>query len=203
MYSETKKTHFMDKQQDLRVIRTKASIKKAMFDLLNEKPFEKITVRDIAKSAMINRATFYLHYLDKYDLIDNIELDVLNEMNDAMAYITEKSIRTAINSGGPLPHILPILEYIENNGSFFTLIDNNNRNYIFYNKLVGKFSQKIVKIMGITPETALYEYKKEMGIAAASSVLSEWVRKKMADPKEDIASLITTTIMLFICSPSS
>ena len=39
-------------------------------DLLAEKGFEKITVNDIAERADINRGTVYLHYVDKFDLLD-------------------------------------------------------------------------------------------------------------------------------------
>ncbi len=40
----------------------------AFVNLLPEKPFEAITVQDIASRSTVNRATFYAHFLDKYDL---------------------------------------------------------------------------------------------------------------------------------------
>ncbi len=58
----------MSKKTDLRVIRTKKSIKRALLGLLKEKNYNKITIQDISEEAIINRNTFYLHYLDKDDL---------------------------------------------------------------------------------------------------------------------------------------
>ena len=58
-----------DINKDLRVIRTKESIQDALVELIEEKGFEAITVKDITTRAKINRGTFYSHYQDKYDLI--------------------------------------------------------------------------------------------------------------------------------------
>ncbi|EEL70861.1 hypothetical protein IGA_00005 [Bacillus cereus HuA3-9] len=55
---------------DLRVARTKEAIRDALTELINEKGFDSITVKDITARANINRGTFYLHYRDKYDLFD-------------------------------------------------------------------------------------------------------------------------------------
>ena len=58
---------------DLRTIRTKKSIAEAYLQLRREKPLEKISVKELAERAFINKATFYLHYEDIYDLTDKIE----------------------------------------------------------------------------------------------------------------------------------
>src|SRR5215470_13637762 len=55
-------------QTDLRIRRTHKFLQEAMIELIAEKGFDAITVGDIAERAMINRATFYRHYQDKYDL---------------------------------------------------------------------------------------------------------------------------------------
>jgi len=57
---------------DLRIRRTHHFLQEAMIDLITEQGFESITVGDIAERAMINRATFYRHYQDKYDLVAKI-----------------------------------------------------------------------------------------------------------------------------------
>ena len=50
-----------------------AAITGALFSLLETKDFHKISVSDIIKKAKINRSTFYRHYVDKYDILDNIK----------------------------------------------------------------------------------------------------------------------------------
>ncbi|WP_240624913.1 TetR/AcrR family transcriptional regulator [Staphylococcus debuckii] len=57
---------------DKRVIKTQRNITETFLDLFYKNDFEKITVKKIAEAAEIERKTFYLHYLDKYDLLDAI-----------------------------------------------------------------------------------------------------------------------------------
>jgi len=69
---------------DLRMRRTLQAIRDAMIGLMNEKGFEHTTVKDITERAVINRATFYLHYQDKYDLLARMADESLQELVQAM-----------------------------------------------------------------------------------------------------------------------
>lgn len=58
---------------DLRVKKTRNSIINAFLQLRAKKPLERITVKELADLAEINKATFYLHYKDIYDLSEKLE----------------------------------------------------------------------------------------------------------------------------------
>ncbi|QBD75832.1 TetR/AcrR family transcriptional regulator [Ktedonosporobacter rubrisoli] len=62
-------------QTDLRVKRSHKLLRDAFIELIAEKRFDEITVGDISARAMVNRATFYRHYQDKYDLVEKIFTD--------------------------------------------------------------------------------------------------------------------------------
>lgn len=57
--------------KDLRVRRTHKLLQSSLIELVKEKPFDKITVTDICERAMVHRATFYTHFEDKYQLLDD------------------------------------------------------------------------------------------------------------------------------------
>ena len=57
---------------DPRIIRTRRDLVQALESLLLAKPFSQITVQEITEAALINRATFYAHFEDKYALLDYI-----------------------------------------------------------------------------------------------------------------------------------
>lgn len=57
---------------DPRVRRTRQMLQAAMSALLKEKDFADINVQDITERADLNRATFYKHFMDKYDLLNTI-----------------------------------------------------------------------------------------------------------------------------------
>lgn len=59
--------------QDARVRYTKRVIKESIIDLLQEKPFHKITLTEVCKLAEINRTTFYKYYKDLYDWKEQLE----------------------------------------------------------------------------------------------------------------------------------
>ncbi|MDE5770380.1 MAG: TetR/AcrR family transcriptional regulator [Ruminococcus sp.] len=63
---------------DLRVEKTKRSIINAFLNLRSRKPLEKITVKELAEIAQINKATFYLHYHDIYELSESLEREVID-----------------------------------------------------------------------------------------------------------------------------
>ena len=73
-----------EEQTDLRIRRTHKFLQEAMIELITEKSFDAITVGDIAERAMINRATFYRHYQDKYDLVAKIFEETTNELVENM-----------------------------------------------------------------------------------------------------------------------
>ncbi|MDE6036481.1 MAG: TetR/AcrR family transcriptional regulator [Ruminococcus sp.] len=62
---------------NLRVEKTKRNIINAFLGLRSRKPIEKITIKEIAEIAQINKATFYLHYHDIYDLTETLEKEVI------------------------------------------------------------------------------------------------------------------------------
>lgn len=102
----------MDKKSDLRTIRTKESIKKALYKLAEDKSFDEISVTDITKKAMINRSTFYLHYRDKEDLLQSLCDETLHELKKYKSYLTKEAVFQCRRSGAPLPHLVPVLSIL-------------------------------------------------------------------------------------------
>ena len=70
---------------DLRVQRTQFLIVDAFEKLLKEKPFEKITVQNIADKAMINRKTYYTYFYCRSELLEAVCANCFNNLADALA----------------------------------------------------------------------------------------------------------------------
>lgn len=91
-------------KKDLRTLRTKKAIKDAFLQLIQEKEFSTITIQNISDKAIINRGTFYLHYLDKYDLLEKLTQEVFDELNHSISpssyieatKINENSLKTVL-----------------------------------------------------------------------------------------------------------
>lgn len=79
----------MSKKLDPRVIRTRQMLRDALMSLIPEMGYDAITVQHITDRATLNRATFYLHFSDKQDLLSQIINGVMTEL---------ASIRIEINT---------------------------------------------------------------------------------------------------------
>lgn len=66
----------MEKREDIRITKSKRDLCHALIELMKSTPFKKITVGDICSAAMINKMTFYKHYTDKYELLNDVLLNI-------------------------------------------------------------------------------------------------------------------------------
>ncbi len=70
---------------DLRIVKTKNQIKQAFLALRNKYSLEKIKVKDICELAMINKTTFYKHYVDSFALADELEEGCMEKLMNAFS----------------------------------------------------------------------------------------------------------------------
>lgn len=111
--------------KDLRVRRTKKTLREALIRLLRKKEFDKISVIDICREAMITRATFYVHYSDKYELLEDslkkVLLEPLEEYRvkehkiettEEMFTLCEEVISNIASQRGAIADILKRNEYV-------------------------------------------------------------------------------------------
>lgn len=59
----------MQQKEDLRIVRTRKLLSATLLEMMEEQSIEKISVIDLCTRAMVNRATFYAHFEDKYHLL--------------------------------------------------------------------------------------------------------------------------------------
>ena len=81
------------RKTDRRVRRTRNALGDALMALMQEHPFESITVQDILDRAQIGRSTFYAHYRDKDDLFLSDAEDFLEMMSNHLLRQREASNR--------------------------------------------------------------------------------------------------------------
>lgn len=103
-------SHKIPENQDLRIVRTRKMLRDAMTALAIQKGFANITINDIVGLAMVNRATFYRHYQDKYDLVESYLDELYTELNAAP---------TPPQPGEPNPRLVKLFEHIRDNAPFY------------------------------------------------------------------------------------
>jgi AcrR family transcriptional regulator len=78
---------------DRRITKSQEAIKKAVTELMSEKSFDDITIQDIADRADVNRGTIYLHYTDKYDLLDKLIEEHINNLRELCQLASEMTFQ--------------------------------------------------------------------------------------------------------------
>jgi AcrR family transcriptional regulator len=89
-----------NKKTDARVRRTRDALGDALVALMQEKPFETITVQDVLDRAQVSRSTFYSHYSDKDDLL----------MSDAEEFFESISMALSVH-GDKSDRVFPVREF--------------------------------------------------------------------------------------------
>jgi AcrR family transcriptional regulator len=182
----------------LRIIRTKESIREALVELIDEKGFEAITVKDITTRAKINRGTFYAHYQDKFDLMTKCEEEIMLEMTK----IAKKNFPVVISALGTnssseteMPLLVSIFEYFNKNSRFMKAVLGPKGDLSFQDRLkdfmletlFGNHSDAIFKEENLlVPGHYLASY-----VASAHiGVIQQWLNSDRKESSEEMARIL-------------
>lgn len=179
----------MDKKEDLRVIKTKQLIKDCFLELIEEKGYSKVTITDITKKAMINRNTFYLHYIDKEDLIDKIVLDNYKKEEPRIASIIKNHILSNYHNKEKLQEIIitDIIDSFLDQIEFYRilLMDPGLTGYLSKLKTKMKESFKTYIINSIEKKIAF-----EFVFEGVYGVISEWIKRDFTS-KDELSKILS------------
>lgn len=108
----------MEQKKEYRnAARSRQMIRQAFLELLNEKPFEKITATDIIKRADINRSTFYAHYPDAKGLMDEILGDISQIFQNLLS-----SIDFSVFFDDPMPILQVVVDFMKENQKLYKML---------------------------------------------------------------------------------
>lgn len=81
---------------DKRVIRTKKAIKAALFKIMETKALGEITISELTAAANVNRRTFYTHYHNLTDILEEIEADLVTELRTLLEGVDSGDHKSSI-----------------------------------------------------------------------------------------------------------
>ncbi|WP_299092303.1 TetR/AcrR family transcriptional regulator [uncultured Metabacillus sp.] len=166
---------------DRRIAKSQIAIKSAVTELMSEKSFDNITIQDIADRANVNRGTIYLHYTDKYDLLDKM----IGEHIDNLRELCQSASEMTFQEGNYVWY-----EYFERNYLFFsTMLTSKGAPYFrsrFLDLVIEEFKAEvdieIGKNYGLNKEVILQFF----GSAVVGAV-EWWFRNEMPLSARDMA----------------
>ena len=109
----------MSDKIDRRQARTKQLLRQALLSLIEEKSIEGITVTDIATRADLNRGTFYLHYRDVADMLDQLKDEAFEQVRGNIQQLDPKELMEYADRNEPYPKVTFIFEEFQRQSEFF------------------------------------------------------------------------------------
>lgn len=177
--------------------KSKKAMHNALLDLLCEKEYKDITVKDIAEKAMINRKTFYFHYDTKQDLYNEIAQEILQDISSV------KLIQSLQNSGVRQQEriIFSLLDILKSHRRECLILMNDNTNTDFNALLKEKLQSAIISTQDVLArmqyDKTVIDLLTDVYFENFTKVLKWWLKNKTDDPM----IFMETVGMLFSSKP--
>lgn len=170
---------------DKRILKTRSLIKTTVAKMLTDRRYETISVADVAKEALIQRATFYHHYSDVGQVLSDICTDIAVRAENALSDIDFTSVRKSVSE--VFTRCFNLGESIEPEYMDVLRADNELIVGVVRNKFIDNFIKKVEK-----HQRPLNEYEKyavRMFVGGVVDAYVAWGRAH-ASEKRDVAEFI-------------
>ena len=184
-------------KKESRYFSTAAKMDKALIELLENKDFEYITIKEICAKAGVNRSTFYLHYENTADLL-----------SETTRYVVDKFLEYFLDGNTPisftpesceldnlifirLEYVLPYLTYIKENQRIFKTSLKRFGTLGFdscYNRMFKHIFNPILERFGVPQAKRQYVIK--YYLTGITAIVIEWLENECAEPIEKIYEII-------------
>jgi len=172
-------------KEDRRVRKTKKALREGLAELLMEKSIQNITVRELTDKADVHRSTFYANFNDIFDLYNQIEDVVIQELKDILS--AEYNFDTKAFFG-------ILFRYIADNRKVCRLVLGGSVNNTFYNRIFD-----LLKDSGIdcwrreynltTPAEVLEPYV-YFFLTGSLGLVGKWAANNFEPPAEDLLDML-------------
>ncbi len=168
---------------------TAVKMDKALLSLLETKDFEYITIKEICQKAGVNRSTFYLHYQNTSELLEE---SVAYTQQEFLTYFDETHQQNAVDGHLISPeYLIPYLTYIKEHQKLFQTILHKNIKfesekiftYLFENFFDPAMEKQKIPV-------AKRKYLIKFYIHGILAVIQEWLHQGCKEPMEDIVTII-------------
>ena len=154
----------MEAKTDRRIKRTRYLLVHALTSLMLKKSIKDITVKELCESVDINRGTFYLHYKDIYDMLEQTEQELLEQFEQVF-----KNYHPDHTPDFPYPLFVEIFQIIDQNSNLCCALLSPN----------GDIS---------------YEYFSNFLVSGCSGLIESWLAHGKKETPEEMARLISKLI---------
>jgi AcrR family transcriptional regulator len=172
---------------DRRIKYTKMVLRESLITLLEHKPIERITIKEICADADINRATFYAHYADQYDLLKQIEEDLYTNISTSLSQLGQDPANP-----NTLKQAENIFEYLRDNARITRLLLSDRGDFSFQKRVMRLVYELITTQLRITKalSAADAEYVYAFTITGCVGIVQKWLDDDMRKSSKAMAKMV-------------
>jgi len=176
---------------DLRVIKTKKAIRDAFAELLSEKDIHKITIKDIADTAVINRKTFYNYYAGVYAVVDEIENEIIMAFNEALRDVDFKQLLRE-----PYEIFKKLTSIINSDFNFYSHLMKMDNNMSLISKIILALEFNVKKSFSeqISINKSTLDLVFDYAVAGMITVYQKWFNSSRTQSIEEISKSLSIII---------
>lgn len=178
---------------DRRFKKTEKSIVKGFYRALKSKNLSKITVTEIAQEADIGRGTFYLHYLDVYDLYERQKAEVCDNLVRIF-----KSCYPSYEPENQKRIVECLIDYIWENRENILLLAKVTEQESLTDRLRGTFNREILHEDSVTYRSEYDRIEADFIVGGIISTLNMWIADELRLSKEDMTDYLELILYKFI-----
>lgn len=174
--------------------KTKQLIQKSFMQILDNKSFESITIGDITKHAQINRGTFYLHFKDKFDLLDQIEQQLFADLGIHVDELQSRYSSTHSFEKGQEHLAATLFSFIEMHSPLLRIFLSDHGRAGFHIRFRDAFSEKVrlnlVKNESLNANLKVpLEYFLAFITSAFLGLIEQWIQSGLDKTPQEMTAL--------------
>lgn len=127
-----------EEQGDRRVRRTKAMLRAALTELLKTKPVNEISVTELTRLADVNRGTFYGHYKDIFDMVEQLENEMFQEFSDLLHAYPADALKQGLR-----PILRDVFEFLQRYEDVSVALLDRERDTRFLEQLKAMVAERV------------------------------------------------------------
>lgn len=182
-----------ERQADRRIRRSKALLREALTELLKSKSVQEITVTELTRRADVNRGTFYGHYRDIYDMLEQIEDELFCEFAAVLDTYPADSLRHGLR-----PILRDVFCFIQRNGDMAAALGLTGREGRFLERMKAELWKRVS-----AEWSAVYMFRDENDrgyclsflVGGVIGIVQRWLEGKRAESAEEMAERSETLIL--------
>lgn len=178
---------------DRRIRKTRRLLRQCITELLKEKKIQDITVREISDMADINRGTFYLHYKDVFDLMEQIESELLDELEDVL-----KRHRPGELLSKPSAIFKEVYSLVLENSDIVSILIGDNGDLNFVNRLNDILRERCLKDWMDrfrAKDSISFDAYYSFIVAGCIGIVQYWLSSQMKESPEQLAAMTEQIII--------